>query len=122
VLKTGLDKVWAGIEAAERAGLVPLKLNVVVTRGYNEEDVTELTRLTLEYDWHVRFIESPPLGGPAEIAFSHYVPTRESMARIEEALGSLFPLNDDDIVGEARLFRLAGARGMRGFISPVSNS
>ena len=72
-----LSKVWAGIEAAERAELVPIKLNVVVTRGYNDHDVVELARLTLERDWHVRFIELMPLGGPAEIAFDHYVPTRD---------------------------------------------
>jgi cyclic pyranopterin phosphate synthase len=116
-----LDKVWAGIEAAERAELVPIKLNAVVTRGYNEEDVVDLARLTLERDWHVRFIELMPLGGPAEIAFDHYVPTRESMDRIEAALGPLFPLNDGEVVGEARLYRLAGARGTVGFISPVSD-
>jgi cyclic pyranopterin phosphate synthase len=116
-----LDKVWAGIEAAERAELVPVKLNVVVTRGYNEEDVVDLVRLTLERDWHVRFIELMPLGGPAEIAFNHYVSTRESMDRIEAALGPLFPLNGGDVVGEARLYRLAGARGTVGFISPVSD-
>jgi len=116
-----LDKVWAGIEAAERAELVPIKLNVVVTRGYNEEDVADLARLTLQRDWHVRFIELMPLGGPAEIAVNHYVSTRESIDRIEASLGPLFPLNDGDVVGEARLYRLAGARGTVGFISPVSD-
>jgi cyclic pyranopterin phosphate synthase len=116
-----LAKVQAGIEAAERAELVPIKLNVVVTRGYNEEDVVDLARTTLERDWHVRFIELMPLGGPAEIAFSHYVSTQESIERIQMALGPLFPLNDGEIVGEARLFRLAGARGTVGFISPVSH-
>jgi cyclic pyranopterin phosphate synthase len=116
-----LKKVWAGIEAAERAELVPIKLNVVVTRGYNDHDLVELARLTLEHDWHVRFIELMPLGGPAEVAFDHYVPTRESMERIAQALGPLFPINHGDIVGEARLYRLAGARGNLGFISPVSD-
>ncbi len=116
-----LKKVWAGIEAAERAELVPIKLNVVVTRGYNEGDVVDLARLSLDRDWHVRFIELMPLGGPAEIAFDHYVSTQESIARIEQALGPLFPLNDGNIVGEARLYRLAGAKGTVGFISPVSD-
>ena len=116
-----LEKVWAGIEAAERAKLVPVKLNVVVTQGYNEEEVIDLARLTLENDWHVRFIELMPLGGPAEIAVNQYVSTRESMDRIEAALGPLFPLNDGEVVGEARLYRLAGARGTVGFISPVSD-
>ena len=116
-----LHKVMAGIQAAERAELVPIKLNVVVTRGYNEEDVVDLARLTLERDWHVRLIELMPLGGPAEIAFHHFVSTRESMDRIEAALGPLLPLHDGDIVGEARLYRLAGAQGTLGFISPVSD-
>jgi cyclic pyranopterin phosphate synthase len=116
-----MDKVWAGIEAAERAELVPIKLNIVVTRGFNEEDVVDLARLTLERDWHVRFIELMPLGGPAEIAFNHYVSTHESMDRIQQALGPLFTLNKGSIIGEARLHRLAGARGTVGFISPVSD-
>jgi cyclic pyranopterin phosphate synthase len=115
-----LAKVQTGIEAAERAELVPIKLNVVVTRGYNEEDVVDLARTTLERDWHVRFIELMPLGGPAEIALNLYVSTQESIERIQLVLGPLFPLNDGEIVGEARLFRLAGARGTVGFISPVS--
>jgi cyclic pyranopterin phosphate synthase len=116
-----LDKVCAGIEAAERAELVPIKLNVVVTGGYNEEDVVDLAKLTLKRDWHVRFIELMPLGEPAEIAFNQYVSTRESMDRIQAALGPLFSLNEGEIVGEARLYRLANARGTVGFISPVSN-
>ena len=116
-----LDKVWAGIEAAEQAELVPIKLNIVVTRGYNEEDVIDLARLTLERDWHVRFIELMPLGGPADVAFDHYVSSHESMGHIESALGPLLPLNAGDIVGEARLYRLGEARGTVGFISPVSD-
>jgi len=84
-----LAKVQAGIEAAERAELVPIKLNVVVTRGYNEEDVVDLARTTLERDWHVRFIELMPLGGPAEIAFSHYVSTQESIERIQMTGGRM---------------------------------
>ena len=49
--------------AAEAAGLTPIKLNAVVTAGYNEADVVDLARLTLERAWHVRFIELMPLGG-----------------------------------------------------------
>ncbi len=117
-----LDKAWAGIEAAERAELVPIKLNMVVTRGYNEEDVVELARLTLKRDWHVRLIELMPLGAaPAEVAFHNFVPTAESIQRIEAQVGPLVPLNQGEVVGEARLYRLAGARGTVGFISPVSD-
>src|SRR4029434_5593096 len=57
-----LAEIWAGIEAAEAAGLRPIKLNAVVAAGSNEEDVVPLAALTLDRDWHVRFIETMPLG------------------------------------------------------------
>ena len=55
-----LDKVLAGIAAAEAAGLTPLKINAVVARGFNEDDVVELARLTLAHPWQVSFIEMRP--------------------------------------------------------------
>jgi cyclic pyranopterin phosphate synthase len=116
-----LERAWAGIEAAEQAGLTPLKLNMVVARNYNEADVVELAGLTFAHDWHVRLIELMPVGGPAEIAFNHYVPTAESVTRIEAELGPLDPLYNGEVVGEARLYRLPGARGTVGFISPISH-
>ncbi|MBC7814137.1 MAG: radical SAM protein, partial [Burkholderiales bacterium] len=60
-----LDEVWAGIEASERAGLTPIKLNAVVVRGFNEGDVTELAKLTVDRDWQFRFIEMMPFGDVA---------------------------------------------------------
>lgn len=121
VMRLGsLRRAWAAIDAAERAGLTPIKLNVVVARGYNETEVAGFARLTLDRDWHVRLIELMPLGSPAEIAFQHYVPTAESIGRIEAELGPLLPLAGGAVVGEARLYRLPGARGTVGFISPVS--
>ncbi|RME09777.1 MAG: GTP 3',8-cyclase MoaA [Ardenticatenia bacterium] len=115
-----LEKVWAGIEAAERAGLLPIKLNAVVIRGYNDEDVADLAALTLEHDWHVRFIEAMPLGTQANFALQHYVPNSEVQARIEERFGALEPLFDGQLLGEAKMYRIPGARGLIGFINPVS--
>jgi cyclic pyranopterin phosphate synthase len=114
--------IWDGILAAEVAGLVPIKLNAVVTAGYNEADVIDLARLTLARDWHVRFIELMPLGGGecASLSIKRYVSNIETRRRIESALGPLAelePLNHGD---ESRNYRLAGARGVVGFISPVS--
>jgi len=57
-----LEQVWRGILAAERAGLNPIKLNAVVVRGYNEDDIVDLARLTLDHAWDMRFIEVMPLG------------------------------------------------------------
>lgn len=117
-----LAEIEAGIAAAEAAGLTPIKLNCVVTRDYNDGDVVELARRTLENDWHVRFIELMPLGGgeAAQVALSQYVPSRETRERIEADLGPLTPLPSENRADEARNFRLPGARGVVGFISPVS--
>ncbi len=117
-----LGAVWRGIEAAERAGLVPIKLNTVVVRGFNEADVAEIARLTMERDWHVRFIEMMPLGRPAGFALERYVSNLETKHRIETELGELVPLYGGDLVGEARLYRVTGGRGDLGFISPVSHA
>lgn len=116
-----LDQIWRGIEAAEAAGLVPLKLNVVVVRGENDDDVAELARLTVERDWHVRFIELMPLG-PGEcaaVARDRYVSNALVRERIERALGRLeaVPGHRSD---ESKNHRLPGAKGIVGFISPVS--
>lgn len=117
-----VEEIWAGLEAAESAGLVPIKLNVVVVRDYNDDDVVDLARLTLEHPWQVRFIELMPLGGgeEARVALSQYVSNERVKARIEQALGPLEPMPSLHPADEAVLYRLAGARGTVGLISPVS--
>lgn len=116
------EQIWAGIEAAERAGFAPIKLNVVVVRDFNEVDVVGLARLTMERDWYVRFIELMPLGGGecARLSLAQYVPNPETKARIEVELGRLSELPPSSPSDEARNYRLEGARGVVGFISPVS--
>ena len=116
-----VDKAWAGIEAAEKASLTPIKLNAVITCGYNDDAAVDLARLTLEKPWQIRFIELMPFGGPTEIQLEHYVSSDEVKGWIEQALGPLFPVNNGHLDGEARMYRLAGAEGAIGFISPVSN-
>lgn len=114
------DDVWAGIEAAEAAGLGPIKINTVVVRGHNEEDVVGLARLTLERGWDVRFIELMPLGRLSGFAVESVVPSSETKARIEAALGPLLLEPGDDGQEAARYYRLAGARGRIGLISSVT--
>ena len=117
-----LEQIWEGIMAAQQAGLVPVKLNSVVAAGYNEADVMDLARLTLERDWHVRFIELMPLGGGecATLSIKRYVSNIETRRRIEAVLGPLRELEAYNPSDEARNYRLEGARGVIGFISPVS--
>ncbi|NOX63592.1 MAG: GTP 3',8-cyclase MoaA [Chloroflexi bacterium] len=115
-----LHAVWAGIEAAEAAGLRPIKINAVVTRGFNEDEVVDLARLTLEREWEVRFIEVMPFGSEADFAQSVVVTSQETRRRIEEALGPLYEIPGHSPNDPARPYRLAGARGSIGFISTVS--
>jgi cyclic pyranopterin phosphate synthase len=117
-----LEEIERGIEAAEAAGLVPIKLNCVVTRDYNDGDVVELARRARERDWHVRFIELMPLGGgeAAHVALSQFVPSAETRARIEAELGPLTPLPNAGPSDESRNYGFGSGRGVVGFISPVS--
>lgn len=115
-----LSDVWAGIAAAEQAGLTPIKINCVVTRGFNDDQVVELARLTLHRPWEVRFIELMPFGGVAPFAVDAVVPCAETMARIEQALGPLIQLAGYDGRDPSRPYQLPGARGRLGFISSVT--
>lgn len=114
-----IEKVWRGILAAERAGLNPIKLNAVVVRGYNEDDIVDLAKLTLDHDWDMRFIEVMPLGSIADFQVDSVVPVAEMRLRIESALGKLQPV-DWDGHNPARPHRLRGGRGTLGFISSVT--
>ncbi len=116
-----LEDVWEGIQAAERAGLNPIKLNAVVVKGYNEDDVIDLSRLTYEHPWQVRFIEMMPFAGVTDVQTGQVITAAQIQARIESALGRMDPANDGHLDGEARVFQLPGARGNLGFISSVTN-
>lgn len=115
-----LQNVWDGIRAAEDAGLTPIKINAVVVRGYNESDMADLARLTLQHPWQIRFIEMMPFGGNDEFQTSQLVTASEMHAYLEPIIGPLEPVNDGDLDGEARIYRLIGAIGDIGFISSVT--
>lgn len=116
-----LDDVWQGILAAEAVGLLPLKINAVVVRGYNDgPDVIDIAALTLEHDWQVRFIEMMPFGDVAAFQTSQAVTEAELRETIESEFGPLTLLGDGKLDGEARVLQIKGARGKLGFISSVS--
>jgi GTP 3',8-cyclase len=116
-----LEDVWKGIEAAEDAGLSPVKINSVVVRGYNELDAVGLAELTIEHSWQVRFIEMMPFAGATELQTSQIVTADDVKNRIETYLGRLEQVNGGKLDGEARLYRLPGSKGDVGFISSVTN-
>lgn len=115
-----VGQVTAGIAAAEAAGLLPIKINAVIVRGFNDEDAVPLAALTLARPWEIRFIEMMPFSTVGDFAEAGVVKSEETMQKIEAALGPLVPL---DLSGgdPARTYRLPEASGVLGFISPVSN-
>jgi cyclic pyranopterin phosphate synthase len=119
---TGGDRwheVWEGIEAALELGLNPVKLNTVVLRGLNDDEVRDLARLTLDWPLHLRFIEVMDFQGNSRAA-ARRVGTAEVRARLEEEFGPLEPGKPVAGCGPARYWKLPGARGTVGFISPYS--
>jgi cyclic pyranopterin phosphate synthase len=119
-----LDNVLGGIEAARQAGLLPIKINTVVIRGLNDDEVVDLAAKTLQADWwNIRFIELMPVGNGELISDEWEAKTvtgREVRARIESALGPLQPAKIRVGSGPARYYRLPGGKGTVGFITPIS--
>lgn len=115
-----LDDVWEGILAAEKAGLTPIKLNAVIVRGYNEDDIPDLARLTIDHNWQLRFIEMMPFDKVTNFQIGGLVPVAEMITRLESNLGEITPLQDGELDGEAQLFTIPGAKGTIGFISSIS--
>ncbi|MFQ5987820.1 MAG: GTP 3',8-cyclase MoaA, partial [Dehalococcoidia bacterium] len=116
---TGSDRlkdVLDGIEAAREAGLEPVKLNMVVMRGMNDDEVLDFARLTIEQGWHVRFIETMPFGKGERLDFIPAVEIKERLL----SLGGLEPSLPSDSNGPAKYFRFSEAKGTLGFISPLS--
>jgi cyclic pyranopterin phosphate synthase len=114
----GMTRVLAGIAAAERAGF-PVTLNMVVMRGVNDHEVVDFAALTLDKPYAVRFIEFMPSGGEEGDWRSHVVPGREILERIAKH----YPFDEIDrgeLAGPAKDFRIRGAAGTIGVITPIS--
>jgi cyclic pyranopterin phosphate synthase len=114
-----LDLVWQGIEAADAVGLRPIKLNSVVVRGHNDREVGQLAELTLTRAWQVRFLEIMPMEGVGMVYDEGLVTSEETKTLLETQFGPLEPVETDP-ADPARLWRIPGAAGTIGFISPVS--
>jgi len=117
----GFDPV-AAATAAERAGLSPVKLNLVVMRGINDDEVEDIARLTLDHPWHVRFIELMPVGEMSALTWDHVVPSAEVLDRCAAALDGLERADGPPGNGPAEYYRAAGAPGSIGVISPMTHA
>jgi cyclic pyranopterin phosphate synthase len=108
-----------GVKAAIRVGLNPLKINVVLLKGLNGGEIEDFARLTFKGDIHVRFIEYMPMTGDRNRWHVHYLPLSAAMERCA-AIAHMAEVSPEDNGGPARCFRLSGADGTIGFISPFS--
>jgi cyclic pyranopterin phosphate synthase len=112
----------AAATSAEDAGLSPIKLNAVVMRGVNDDELLDLARLTFDHEWHVRFIELMPVGDLRSATFEHVVESDEILSRLA-SLGGLVPVDPPSRSnGPARYYRYDGARGSIGVITPMSHT
>jgi cyclic pyranopterin phosphate synthase len=115
------DPIRAAI-AAESAGLGPIKINVVVMRGINDDEIEDFARLTIAHPWHVRFIELMPVGEMRELTFEHVVPSDEVLLRVRrigDLSGDEGPARGN---GPATYHRLHGAAGTIGVITPMTHT
>jgi cyclic pyranopterin phosphate synthase len=110
--------VWKALEEAERVGLSPIKVNVVPMRGINDEEIAEFAALTFDKDYHIRFIEFMPVGGNK--FYKDACVRKEEIMKKVSSLGTLNRLEFKG-GGPSRNYQLKGAKGVIGFISPVSD-
>ena len=114
----GLATVLEGIKLAESVGLTPVKVNMVVMRGDNDDEVIDFARKTISDGWNVRYIEYMPFNG-SEAEASRLISTQEIKKGLD-VLGRMERCGTSKGNGPARYFRLPGATGTIGFISPMT--
>ncbi len=115
-----LAQALAGVQAALEVGLHPVKINTVVIRGFNEDEVVGIARLTLNEPLHVRFIELMPIGSPGDWTAGRFVAAADIISVISAELGRLAPVKEPPGGGPAKYYRLPGAIGTVGFITSMS--
>jgi len=114
--------VMKGIEAAREAGFSPIKINVVAMKGFNEDEILDFVRLTLDRPYDVRFIELMPFAQPGRDGLGQYL-SNDDIRKEVEASYALVPVNgrEGKPDGPARMYRVADGVGRVGFISPLSH-
>ncbi|HEX8317511.1 GTP 3',8-cyclase MoaA [Longimicrobium sp.] len=115
------DGIFRGLEAAERAGFAPIKVNCVVMRGRNDDEVADFAAITRDRPWHVRFIEVMPTGENLGVSADEFVSSDEILENIGR-IGDLRPVAGPAGNGPARYYAFDGAAGTVGVITPMSHN
>jgi cyclic pyranopterin phosphate synthase len=114
------DRVWESIQEAERLEFNPVKINVVMMKGINDDEVLDFARLTLEKPYHIRFIEFMPVGANNRWSPRKFISTEEIYEQIG-TLGVLKPVKSNPLDGPAQRYFIEGGKGEVGFIGALSN-
>ena len=115
------SKIMEGLDAAEEVGFAPLKINVVLIRGQNDDEIEDFARITRERPWHVRFIELMPTGANLDLSANSFVSCVEALRRVR-AMEELEAVDGPFGNGPATYYRFPGAPGTVGVITPMSHN
>jgi cyclic pyranopterin phosphate synthase len=118
ITKGNLDKVISGLMAAKRSGFTPIKINMVVMKGINDDEIEDMVEFCIEHEFTLRLIETMPMGDTGRSATSHYVDLQEVKAQLAqryELIPGVMPGG-----GPARYVQVAGTELRIGFITPIS--
>jgi len=113
-------QVLAGIDAARKLGFYPIKLNVVVIQGVNDDEIPDFVKLSLDHPYHIRFIEYMPMGVCASRNSFHYI-SNGTLKKAVGRIGELIRVPRGPFDGPAERYKIKGARGEIGFISALSD-
>lgn len=112
-----LDQVLSGLYKALKVGFDRVKINVVLIKGFNDDEIEKFIEITKELPVDVRFIELMPFVSQQDFAYGRYLPGTEVLERCKD----LVPLKSSDLSAPAQYFKLPGAKGKVGLIEPVSH-
>ena len=114
-------RIMEGLDAAEAVGFDPIKINVVLIGGQNDDEIEDFALITRDRPWHIRFIELMPTGSNLDLSADNFVSCQDALARIRR-MGSIEPVEGPAGNGPATYFRFPGAAGTVGVITPMSHN
>jgi len=115
------EDIMEGLDAAERVGFDPIKINVVLMRGVNDDEIADFAAITRDRPWHVRFIELMPTSSNLELSARRFISCQEALARLRK-VDRLQPAKGPAGNGPATYYRFPGAPGTVGVITPMSHN
>ena len=118
ITRGNLDKVIDGLMTAKRAGFSPIKINMVILKGVNDDEVEDMIEFCIEHDFTLRFIETMPMGDTGRNAVSHYLSLQDVKKRLHERYELIPGVMPGG--GPANYLQVAGSQLRIGFITPIS--